>query len=136
MARRFQSNFAFPGSLFDTVAFCAINLTMPVRFHSQFFSPELSAVALKLPLGTSDRSIFQVQFLIETLIEFALEYRLFVNISKNTRLKGRPIGLVHSFCSIESSENNYSSFGQNSNTSSQGYPQVSSKFIIVSTIEA
>ena len=82
MARRFQSNFAFPGSLFGTVAFCAINLTMPVRFHSQFFSPELSAVALKLPLGTSDRSIFQVQFLIETLIEFALEYRLFVNISK------------------------------------------------------
>jgi len=38
-----------PGSFSGTVAFCAVNfLTMPMSFHSLFFSAELSAVALKL----------------------------------------------------------------------------------------
>ena len=127
MARRFQSNFAFPGSLFGTVAFCAINSTMPMRFHSRCFSPELSAMALKLLLSTGD--LFSKFRGSSPLIQFALEYRLFGD-HKNTRLKRRLIAIVHGFCRIKSSEDNYSSCGQNSNTSSQGYPQVSCNCII------
>lgn len=93
-------------------AFCAINLTMPMRFHSLCFSPELmiSAMAFKFPLGTGD--LFSKFRGSSPLIQFALEYRLFGD-HKNTRLKRRLIAIVHGFCRIKSSEDNYSSCGQN-----------------------